>query len=104
MLTHVYCDELVLKKKSSPQRKALQRPVSPAPLVSHPPPLPLERGDGEEEERGGERQDQRGADLGAAWEKDGFRQKATKLSNDRNISEKLCKYSLILNTVKNTQM
>lgn len=39
----LYCAELVLKK-SNPQRKALQRAVSPAPLLSHPPSLPLERG------------------------------------------------------------
>lgn len=38
-------------KNSNPQRKALQRLSNAAPLLSHPPPLPLERDDREEEER-----------------------------------------------------
>lgn len=41
----------VCPKKIQPAEKSSSKTVSPAPLVSHLPPLPLERGDREEEER-----------------------------------------------------
>lgn len=93
VFVYVYCDELVLKKKkSNPQRKALQR-LSARLLSSLILLHSLLREKTVRRKREGDKsQDQKLVELEAAWEKHEYRQKPADLSNERN-SEKLCKFS-----------